>query len=111
MTASGSRRTSTPPDGVLDDDGEDVTIAFDAANNVITRQDFNAADNTAIAMTEPIVTDLSFTFLDASRTATTTSSLVAYVQVQVTTRSRARNPNTGAFTTSTLATEGRLRTR
>ena len=100
-----------PPDGVLDDDGEDVTIAFDAANSVITRQDFNAADATAIAMTEPIVTDLNFTFLDASRAATATSSLVAYVQVQVTTQSRARNPNTGAFTTSTLATNVRLRTR
>ena len=100
-----------PPDGVLDDDGEDITIAFDAANSVITRQDHNAADPTAIAMTEPIITDLSFTFLDASRTATAISSLVAYVQVQVTAQSRARNVNTGAFTTSTLTTDVRLRTR
>ena len=100
-----------PPDGVLDDDGEDITIAFDAANNLITRQDHNANDPSAIAMTEPIITDLSFTFLDASRTATATSSLVAYVQVQVTAQSRARNANTGAFTTSTLATDVRLRTR
>ena len=33
------------------------------------------------------------------------------IQVQVTAQSRARNPNTGQFTTSTLATEVRLRTR
>ena len=99
-----------PPDGVLDD-GEDITIAFDPANSVITRQDHNAADPSAVAMTEAIFTDLSFTFLNASRAETTQSTLVAFVQVQVTTQSRARNPFTGAFTTSTFATDVRLRTR
>jgi Tfp pilus assembly protein PilW len=100
-----------PPDGVLDDDGENVTIALDSANNVITRLDANADDPAALAMTEAIFTDLSFTFLNAARVATANSELVAYVQVQVTARSKARNPNTGVFTTSTLATEVRLRTR
>ena len=101
-----------PPDGDIADERENVTIAFDSVNSVITRQDSNSAsDTSAVAMTEPFFTDLSFTFLDSSRTATATSSLVAYVQVQVTAQSRARNPFTGAFTTSTLSTEVRLRTR
>ena len=100
-----------PPDGVLDGDGEDVTIAFDAVNGVITRQDHNAANPAAIAMTEPIITDLIFTPLDTSRTVTAIPLLVAYVQVQVTAQSRGRNAATGAFTTSTLATDVRLRTR
>jgi Tfp pilus assembly protein PilW len=100
-----------PPDGDILDEGENVTIALDPVNGVITRQDANAADPAALAMTEAIFTDLSFAFLNASRAVTTSSKLVAYVQVQVTAQSRGRNPHTGAFTSSTLATEVRLRTR
>jgi Tfp pilus assembly protein PilW len=101
-----------PSDGDIADAGENVTIAFDSVNSVITRQDSNSpVDATAVAMTETIITDLSFTWLDSSRAVTPNSLSVAYVQVQVTARSRARNPGTGAFTTSTLATEVRLRTR
>lgn len=101
-----------PADGDIADVGENVTIAFDPVNSVITRQDANdPVDATAVSMTEAIITDLSFTLLDSSRAVTATSPLVAYVQVQVTAQSRARNPATGAFTTSTLATEVRLRTR
>ena len=101
-----------PPDGDIADERENVTIAFDAANGVITRQDSNnLVDATAVAMTDTIFTDLQFTFLNSSRTVTTSSPLVAYVQVQVTAQSRARTPKTGVFTTSTLATEVRLRTR
>lgn len=101
-----------PSDGDIADAGENVTIAFDPVNSVITRQDSNSPiDATAVAMTETIITDLSFTWLDSSRAVTPNSLSVAYVQVQVTARSRARNPGTGAFTISTLATEVRLRTR
>jgi Tfp pilus assembly protein PilW len=100
-----------PPDGVLDDEGENVTIALDTANNVITREDPNAADPAALAMTEAIITDLSFTYLDDTRAETADSEAVAFIQVQVTAQSRARNPVTGEFTSSTLATEVRLRTR
>ena len=101
-----------PTDGDIADERENVTIAFDPVNSVITRQDSNSpVDATAVAMTEPIITDLSFTLLDSSRAATATSSRVAYVQVQVTAQSRGRNASTGDFTTSTLPTEVRLRTR
>lgn len=100
------------PNGVIDGRGENVTIAFDSVNGLITRQDWNDPDDaTAVAMTEAIFTDLSFTYLDASRTVTANSELVAYIRVQVTAQSRARNRITGEFTTSTLATEVRLRTR
>jgi Tfp pilus assembly protein PilW len=100
------------PDGDIADAGENITIAFDPVNSVITRQDSNnAVDATAVAMTEPIITDLSFTLLDSSRAATAIASQVAFIQVQVTAQSRARNTATGDFTTSTLSTEVRLRTR
>jgi Tfp pilus assembly protein PilW len=91
--------------------GENVTIALDLANRVITRADTGAA---ATPMTDAIFTDLSFTFLDASRTVTATSDLVAYIRVSVTARSRGRSPNSataGGFTTATLGTEVRVRTR
>lgn len=79
---------------------------------MITRQDTNDPDDaTAVVMTDAIFTDLSFTPLDASRVATASSQLIAYIQVQVTAQSRARNPITGEYTTSTLATEVRLRVR
>lgn len=100
-----------PPDGDLLDERENITIALDSVNSVITRQDPNAADPAALAMTEAIFTDLSFAYLNAAHVATAVPGLVAYVQVQVTAQSKARNLFTGEFTTSTLATEVRLRTR
>jgi type II secretory pathway pseudopilin PulG len=104
------------PDGVLGA-GEDITIALDSEDRVITRQDHNAVDNTAIAMTDAIFTDLSFTYFDAAHMplaaalGTVNSALVAYVRVHITAQSRALNPVTQVRTTSILATEVRLRTR
>jgi type IV pilus assembly protein PilW len=98
-----------PPDGVLDDPGENVTIALDPVNRVITRLDTNAA--VTETMTDAIFTDLQFTFLDSTRTVTANPQAVAYVRVRVTAQSRAWNPNIGAFPSSTLSTEVRLRTR
>jgi Tfp pilus assembly protein PilW len=101
-----------PTDGDIADAGENVTIALDAVNRVITRADTNSAAPAAAAMTDTIFTDLSFTFLDASRTVTANSDLVAYIHVQVTARSRGRNARaTGGSTIATLATEVRVRTR
>jgi Tfp pilus assembly protein PilW len=101
-----------PTDGDITDAGEAVTIALDPINRVITRADTNSAAPAAAAMTDTIFTDLSFTFLDASRTVTTNSDLVAYIHVQVTARSRGRNAQAaGGYTTATLATDVRVRTR
>jgi prepilin-type N-terminal cleavage/methylation domain-containing protein len=99
------------PDGVLDDEGENVTIALDPLNRVITRTDANATDPSPQSMTDAIFTGLRFTFLNAGRVTTTNPKLVAYVQVEVSAQSRVRDPNTNGFTTTTLATEVRLRTR
>jgi prepilin-type N-terminal cleavage/methylation domain-containing protein len=98
-----------PANGVIDGDGEDITIALDTANRVITREDTNAG--LTEDMTDAIFTGLQFTFLDSTRTVTVDPENVAYVRVQVTAQSRAWNSNLGAFPTSTLSTEVRLRTR
>jgi Tfp pilus assembly protein PilW len=102
-----------PPDGVLDGDGENVTIALDPVNQVITRADANADVPGAVAMTDDIFLELIFTYLDEDRVETDQPELVTYVRVQVTTQSRVPIPNMTPLTypTSTLATEVRLRTR
>jgi|SRR5687767_5653812 prepilin-type N-terminal cleavage/methylation domain-containing protein len=102
-----------PPDGDIADPGEDLTITLNpitGVNAAITRQDINGADPAQLPLTETIFTDLQFTYLDAARNVTNVAGLVAYIQVQVSARSRGRN-STGQFTTSTLSTEVRLRTR
>jgi Tfp pilus assembly protein PilW len=103
-----------PPDGDCTDSEEDVTIAHDAVNNVITL-DTGAG---AVAMTDPIfptradgVTPaLTFTYLDSSHNVTATEASIAYVRVTATGRSEGRNALTNEFTEFTLETEVRLRT-
>ena len=103
---------SPGPDGDIGDQGENITIAFDPVNRVITRQDANdPLVPGAVATTDAIVTDLSFAYLNVGHAPTAAPDQVAYVQVEVKARSRARNPRTGQFTESTLATEVRLRGR
>jgi prepilin-type N-terminal cleavage/methylation domain-containing protein len=89
---------------------EDITIAHNPATLEITRQDMNV-DAAPVAMTDPIFTQLQFTYLDFNRVVTAVPAQVAYVVVSVTGRSRVRNSYTGAFTTYTLQTEVRLRAR
>jgi prepilin-type N-terminal cleavage/methylation domain-containing protein len=103
------RADINPPDGVLDDDGEDITIALDTVNGVITREDTNAG--VTENMTDGVFTDLEFTFLDATRTVTATDTAVTYVQVSVTAQSRVWNNNLGERNRVTLSTEVRVRTR
>ena len=98
-----------PPDGLIDDNGEDITIELDPLTRIITRYDAIADDTEE--MTDGIFTDLQFTFLDSTRTVTANPQSVAYVQVQVTAESRAWNSHLGERPRSTLSTEVRLRTR
>ena len=98
-----------PPDGLIDDNGEDITIELDPITRIITRYDA-VADETE-EMTDGLFTDLQFTFLDSTRTVTADPESVSYVQVQVTAESRAWNSNLGERPRSTLSTEVRLRTR
>lgn len=103
------RQDINPPDGDFDDDGEDITIELDTVNNVITRENTNA--DTTEDMTDPIVTDLEFTFLNAAHTAAVDPEDVVYVRAQVTAESRAWSVNLGRRPIVTLATEVRVRTR
>ncbi|OFW14990.1 MAG: hypothetical protein A3F70_15650 [Acidobacteria bacterium RIFCSPLOWO2_12_FULL_67_14] len=111
-----------PPDGLLGGQpgacgdpvngaGEDVTIAYDPDELVITRQD-NNADDDPVTMTEPVIGGLTFTYLNSARVATTDPDLVAYVQVAITARSQARTSiQAGEAAAYALTTEVRLRTR
>ena len=109
-----------PPNGLLggvagtcDEPNEDVTIAYDAANLVITRQD-NNLDMDPAAMTEPVITELLFTYLNSSRTVTTNPNLVSYVHVRVTGKSVVKQQlydADTAFSTTTLETDVHIRTR
>jgi prepilin-type N-terminal cleavage/methylation domain-containing protein len=95
-----------PPDGDCTDAEEDVTIALDTARNVIT---LNTGAG-AVDMTDPIITNLVFTYMDSSHNPTANEMQIAYVGIAVTGQSRGRDTNTG-FTTFTLSSEVRIRTR
>ena len=108
----------SPPNGILGggvagtctEAGEDLTIAHDSDALTITLQD-NNIDDQPEAMTDPIVTELAFTYLDSARNETTDPDVIAYVQVQVTGRSKAYNASLGEFPETTLNTEVHVRTR
>ncbi|HEY5619026.1 MAG TPA: prepilin-type N-terminal cleavage/methylation domain-containing protein [Vicinamibacterales bacterium] len=108
----------SPPNGILGGDvagtcteeGEDVTIAHDADALTITLED-NNTDDAPQAMTEPIIPELEFTYLNSARNVTTDPDLIAYVQVQVTGRSKTYNTILGEYPETTLTTEVHVRTR
>lgn len=102
--------TGTVADGCDDEDGEDVTISHDADAMTIMREDM-ALDDDAVAMTDAVVTELLFTYLDSDRAATTDADDVVYVQVDLTVKSRSRNPYTLDYTTYSYESEIRVRSR
>jgi prepilin-type N-terminal cleavage/methylation domain-containing protein len=97
--------------------GEDITIRLvdndldPATPSVITRQDNNTEPLGATVMTDAIFTQLLFTYLTSAGAVTTNPDAIAYVRIRVTGQSEARNLHTAAFTTSTLETDVRVRTR
>lgn len=109
-----------PPNGLLggvagacNEATEDVTIAYDNVNLVITRRD-NNVDAAAVVMTEPVITNLLFTYLDSAGNVTANPNAVAYVRVSVTGKSVPKQnlyDANNAFTTTTLQTEVHIRTR
>lgn len=108
------RADINPPDGVLDDDNEDVTIALNG-DNEITRLDNVTGGGVAEEMSEPVISSLLFTLLDSTGTALATPAtqedLAAYVRVRVIGQSQAYNTQLGENQTTTLETEVRVRTR
>ena len=109
-----------PPNGVLvgdpangvacDESGEDVTIAIDRGDRVITRRDL-ATDAGPLPATDAVFTDLRFTYFTAERLETTLPGEVAVVRIAVTAESRARHPVTGRFTRFTYRRDVRIRSR
>ncbi len=112
-----------PPNGLLGGDpgalspcseaNEDVTIGYNDATLVITRRD-NNLDMAAVIMTEPVVTDLLFTYLDSAGNVTANVNAATYVRVSVTAKSlpkQNRYAANNAFTTTTLQTDVHIRTR
>jgi hypothetical protein len=108
----------SPPNGILGgnvagtctEEGEDVTIAHDGDASTITLQD-NNIDLAPEAMTEPIIAELEFTYLDSGRNVTADEDLIAFVQVQVTGRSKTFNTILGDYPETTLNTEVHIRIR
>jgi len=109
-----------PPNGLIGgtaagcaaapEEGEDITIAHDPDESVITREDHSGAGG-VVTMTEPVIEDLVFTFLNSSRNVTAIENQIAFVRVQIIGRSQAHNVNLGEGATTTLETEVRVRTR
>jgi Tfp pilus assembly protein PilW len=92
-----------PPNGLLGgslglctEAGEDITIAYDTANRTITRRD-NNTEAAAVAMTDTVISNLTFAYLDSNRVATALDGSVAFVRVTVS----AQPPNRSLFTNQT----------
>jgi prepilin-type N-terminal cleavage/methylation domain-containing protein len=96
--------------GLCNEPGEDVTIAYDPANKTLTRLD-RARESTPVAVTDAVVTGLTFTYLTGAGVVTTNPSAIASVRVTLTGRSRARNPYTRAPSTFVYEATIRLRSR
>jgi Tfp pilus assembly protein PilW len=89
---------------------EDITIALDTTNNTITKRD-NNTDAAALAMTDTVITGLTFTYLDCNRATTALDAGVCFIRVAVISRTPTLNNNTGQQTTFTETAEVRVRTR
>ena len=90
--------------------GEDLTIAHDPTARTITVLDNNLG-GVPTPMTDSVITDLRFDYLDAARTPTTDATQVVFVRIEVTAEAPNANRARGAADTVTLSTEVRLRTR
>jgi Tfp pilus assembly protein PilW len=96
--------------GACSEANEDITIGHDRVNRVITRRDHNAG-NTAVAMSDNVISGLLFTYLDATQAPTTNDLSVAFIGVAVTAQTRIPDPNTRQPVTMTVRDQVRVRTR
>jgi Tfp pilus assembly protein PilW len=96
--------------GTCTEAGEDITIAHDPIAQVVTFRD-NNVDATPVAVTDAVITALTFDYRNAAGVTTTNPAAVAFIQTTVTARGRAANPQTGAFDTFTERSEIRVRAR
>jgi prepilin-type N-terminal cleavage/methylation domain-containing protein len=99
----GAAAACTEPD-------EDVTIALDTQNRVITLRDNNVGA-VAVPRSDTIVSNLQFTFRDPNRNVTTNPNNIAFVQTTVTVQSRLNDLNTGQPISFPVSSEVRVRVR
>jgi hypothetical protein len=109
-------RDTNPPNGQFggvpcgSDAAEDITIAFDPVNRVITRLD-NSLGGAPVSMSDSVIAGLQFTYLDLNRAPAATDAATTYVQIAVTAQAPNRDRNTGLRTSYTLRSEVRVRVR
>jgi hypothetical protein len=90
--------------GGHDGGAEDVTIAHDAATRTITRRD-NRTGVEAPIVTLPMITNLTFQYLDERHAATTADAAVRLVRVSVTATTRGADPRTANPVSFTVSDE------
>jgi Tfp pilus assembly protein PilW len=89
---------------------EDVTIALDPTNRVITLRDNNVG-NTAVPRSDTIVTNLQFVYRDPLHNVTANPNNVAFVETTVTVQSRLNDVNTDEPISYPVRSEVRVRVR
>jgi prepilin-type N-terminal cleavage/methylation domain-containing protein len=90
-------RADLSGDGDTGDTNEDIIYTFDGANHQITR----AEGATTLPLAENIEA-FTFQYYDADGNNTTTAADIRQIEISVTTRTAAVDPNSGAYRTSTL---------
>jgi Tfp pilus assembly protein PilX len=108
---------SNPPNGLLGGNAgacteanEDVTIAHDPGTRVVTRLDNNLG-GAPEAMTDSVITQLQFIYLNAARAVTANPATIAFVQIVATAQGQRMDPEAEGFATHTVQSEVRLRAR
>jgi type II secretory pathway component PulJ len=96
--------------GACTEANEDLSIAHDPVNRVVTRRDHNAG-NTAVPMSDSVITALRFTYLDAMQAPTTSDLAVSFIGVEVTAETRTPDPRTGQPVSVTVRDRLRVRLR
>jgi hypothetical protein len=98
-------RRVAPPGAIHHGGGaEDVTIAHDAVTRTITRRD-NRTGAEAPIVTLPMITNLTFQYLDERHAATTADAAVRLVRVSVTATTRGADPRTANPVSFTVSDE------
>jgi type II secretory pathway pseudopilin PulG len=96
--------------GACNQSNEDVTIALDAANDVIVFTDNNIGGGSTVR-TDKVIEDLRFIYRDSAHAITTVAAAVVFVTVQVTVRTRTIDATSGAPMTRILSSDIRVRSR
>jgi Tfp pilus assembly protein PilW len=90
--------------------GEDVTIQLNTSTNTIQRRD-NNTEIATVDMSDSVITNLTFAYLDSNRATAASDAAVSFIQVTVTSQTPTTNAHTGQRQTFTESAEVRVRSR